>query len=536
MHALIASARKSKRKLYCCFVDFKKAFDSVPRAKLWEVLAAKGITGDILKSIQSIYAQDEACVLTGEGLTDSFRCTTGVKQGCPASPLLFGLYIDEIEALLRGSQDRIDAPMLMQTMVAILLFADDIALFSHSAQGLQAQLDILLGFCQERGLKVNVGKTKVVVFEYRESESPEFLYDGAVVERVQIFKYLGICFHATRGMSCAMEYLCTAARKAMHAVLGRCFEIPIHAPQLKCMLFDALVQPILNYACEVWASVGGKNALEDLQRVELRFLKMLLGVPPNTSDRLVYAEFGRLPLRHTWAQQSLKYLDRVMRMDEGRLCKAAFLADTEHGLGWLLGLKDMLRSFDVRLPRSLDEFDLKTTGGELKDKAVVHGMTAVRGNHLEEAYFSFKTEFRYEPYISQAKNKHLRKEIALFRTGSHWLMVRKGRIDNIPYHKRLCPCCRVVDDEMHAIFHCTLYESERLAFADLFEGDQNLRFFLASNPVHRVALFLIACKHAQPARIQESRPVFDHALDRDGFVMDLTDFCDEFEADEFDSD
>ena len=90
IHTLVAQARRSHRKLYCCFVDFKKAFDSVPRHTLWQVLAELGINGNILDSLKSMYAQDEACVMTQEGLTEAFRCTAGVKQGCPASPLLFG--------------------------------------------------------------------------------------------------------------------------------------------------------------------------------------------------------------------------------------------------------------------------------------------------------------------------------------------------------------------------------------------------------------------------------------------------------------
>ena len=100
MQTVIANAHKVKNKLYCYFVDFKKVFDSVPRQRLWEVLASLGVKRVILACIHSIYEQDEASVLTRAGLTEAFRCTAGVKQGCPASPLLFGLYKDELEALL----------------------------------------------------------------------------------------------------------------------------------------------------------------------------------------------------------------------------------------------------------------------------------------------------------------------------------------------------------------------------------------------------------------------------------------------------
>ena len=249
MQALIANARKAKKKLYCCFVDFKKAFDCVPRQRLWEVLASLGVKGDILACIQSIYEQDEACVLTRAGLTEAFRCTAGVKQGCPASPLLFGLYIDELETQLRADIDRIDAPSLVDTLVAILLFADDIALMSYSPAGLQHQLSILAKFCADRGLNVNVSKTKVVVFEPRRTECPPFIYDheGQTIERVEIFKYLGIAFHGNRGLSCAMEHLCNSARKALFAMYGRCHEMHISSPTLQSTVFDALVRPILSY-------------------------------------------------------------------------------------------------------------------------------------------------------------------------------------------------------------------------------------------------------------------------------------------------
>ena len=497
LSTLIANARKSKRKLYSCFVDFKKAFDTVPRQQLWQVLASKGITGDILACLQSMYDKDEACVLTGEGLTDSFRCTTGVKQGCPASPLLFGLYIDDIEALLKEARDDIDAPTLAQQLVAILLFADDIALLSHSPEGLQRQLNILQGFCNRCGLTVNVAKTKVVVFERKQSQSPVFLYNGQAIKQADFFKYLGKCSHATRGLSCAIEFLYNSARKAMFGVLGRCHELHIYQPSLKLKLFDALVRPIMTYACETWAILGGKAAMRDIERVELRFLKMLLGVPENTSSKLVYAEFGRLPLQYSWLQQCLKYLGRMDSLGNDRLCKAAFVEDGLKGLGWYQGLQDQLRRLNIRLPRFSQQIDCKASSHELKDKAILSGMSAALGNHLEEAYFSFKVHFRCEPYIEQARNRHLRRVIAMFRTGSHWLMVRKGRIQRLEYHQRLCPSCNCLDDEKHAIFQCRDYDQIRPKFADLFASAHDLTTFLSNNSTHRVGLFLTACRDAR---------------------------------------
>ena len=77
----------------------------------------------------------------------------------------------------------------------LLLYADDLILMSESASGLQKQLDALASFCEQRQLTVNLSKTKVVVFATRQSDVCD---SGAVVERVENFKYLGFVVHATK--------------------------------------------------------------------------------------------------------------------------------------------------------------------------------------------------------------------------------------------------------------------------------------------------------------------------------------------------
>ena len=191
IQTLMQRAGRSKRKLYTCFVDFRKAFDLVPDCTLWKVLEESGMTGKVLALLKSMYAADEACVLTGEGPTDLFECGIGVKQGCPASPLLVSLYLDELEPKLKASAADIDCPQ-SAGILAILLFADDIALFSYSQSGLQQQLDILHRFSAARGLTANVKKTKILVSEARKSSHTSFYFNGDVIDQVDEFKYLGI--------------------------------------------------------------------------------------------------------------------------------------------------------------------------------------------------------------------------------------------------------------------------------------------------------------------------------------------------------
>ena len=87
----------------------------------------------------------------------------GVRQGCPLSPTLFGLFFDDLHSQLQS-----DCPLAgiecRGTRIPSLFYADDVALLSGSAQGLQQLLDSMQSFCAANGLTISVPKKEVVVF------------------------------------------------------------------------------------------------------------------------------------------------------------------------------------------------------------------------------------------------------------------------------------------------------------------------------------------------------------------------------------
>ena len=83
---------------YCCFVDFKKAFDTMTIDKLWNKMEELCILDGYRAAIQRLYEKVRAKIRTSEGMSKCFGSDIGVKQGCPLSPTLFGLYIDKLEA------------------------------------------------------------------------------------------------------------------------------------------------------------------------------------------------------------------------------------------------------------------------------------------------------------------------------------------------------------------------------------------------------------------------------------------------------
>ena len=96
LRALIEEGRHNKKKIYCCFVDFRKAFDTVPHAWLMQRLEAIGIPMEIQWGINALYESVSRRVRTPNRVSETVTSTVGLKQGCPLSPTLFGLYIEEI--------------------------------------------------------------------------------------------------------------------------------------------------------------------------------------------------------------------------------------------------------------------------------------------------------------------------------------------------------------------------------------------------------------------------------------------------------
>lgn len=141
---------KKKGKLYVCFVDFKCAFDSVNREKLWAVLKTNGLKGNLMKVIKSMCEGIKTCVRVDNDYTDYFNCDEGLKQGCLLSPILHSMFVNDFTKIietsgLRGTQLH---PDLIE--IFIILFADNIALISDTVGGLQSQLGLLYSFCKDK--------------------------------------------------------------------------------------------------------------------------------------------------------------------------------------------------------------------------------------------------------------------------------------------------------------------------------------------------------------------------------------------------
>ena len=118
---------KENSKIFSCFVDFKKAFDSVPRDLLLKKILDMGITGKLFNIIRHIYTTDKACVKLGQSRSDFFSLNIGVRQGCILSPLLFNLFISDLAKQFDTMEDKLQ---LGQSSINSLFWAVDLVFSS----------------------------------------------------------------------------------------------------------------------------------------------------------------------------------------------------------------------------------------------------------------------------------------------------------------------------------------------------------------------------------------------------------------------
>ena len=199
LNAVIGNRLKQREnKLYTAFIDFKKVFDHVSRVRLWRKMENIGIKGKFLEMTKEIYKITWNGVLVGEKVTEKFETNNGVRQGCPLSPILFNIFIYNLEETLRKNNTggtALGSSSGTGLKVYALLYAVDVALVAEDGRELTSMLKTLERWSHRNQMEVNVEKTKIMVFRNGgRRKSERWRYKGENIEVVREFKYLGFWF------------------------------------------------------------------------------------------------------------------------------------------------------------------------------------------------------------------------------------------------------------------------------------------------------------------------------------------------------
>ena len=141
----------ANKRLYMAFVVLEKAFDRVPRKVIWWTLRNLGVDEWIVHLVQGMYSNARSRVRVGEGYSEEFEVKVGVHQGSVLSPLLFIIVLEALSREFRCGVPWED------------LYADDLVIIAESLEECVRRLLTWKEAMEEKGLRVNAGKTKIMI-------------------------------------------------------------------------------------------------------------------------------------------------------------------------------------------------------------------------------------------------------------------------------------------------------------------------------------------------------------------------------------
>eukprot|EP00794_Sanderia_malayensis_P006629 gene6629-biopygen5401 len=241
---------KNSMIVYNNFIDYKKAFDRVWHEALWAVLQKYGIDSNIMTCLKNLYANAKSAVRVNTNLSEFFKCSVGVRQGCILSPMLFNAFLEE---LVTRVTDGFESGISIQGKpLTNLRFADDIALLAASASRLKGLTKSLIETSKKMGMEISAEKSNVLVVGATSERIDENVeVGGAPLEQVQQFKYLGCTIHEN-GKSTAEVRIRTGMAKAEMTKLSTIWNSRKITFPVKLRLLTSVITSVLLYGCEAW--------------------------------------------------------------------------------------------------------------------------------------------------------------------------------------------------------------------------------------------------------------------------------------------
>lgn len=306
-------AIENKRTILAVFVDLKRAFETIDRRKLVEVLRRYGIAGNVLKWFSSYLEERTQVTLFNGVLSPEVAVDLGVPQGSVLGPLLFILYMNDIKKALQRSE--------------VNMFADDTVIYvtgscrEECCEILNAELNVFADWLKRKKLKLNVSKTKcMLITNQRRDDTDGTVYiDGEVVERVDVIKYLGVMLDNKLNFD---EHINYTIRKAARK-LGIMYRLNKYLSfDNKLMIYNTLIAPHFDYCASILFTATQQQQ-KRMQLLQNKVMRLILGC-----ERLTPRSFMLDCLRWMSVRQRVEYntLVFIFRLTKGMAPQ--YLTDT----------------------------------------------------------------------------------------------------------------------------------------------------------------------------------------------------------------
>ena len=440
-------ARRKKRKLYVCFVDFSTAYDCIPRSKMFSILRRLGCGAVMVAALVAMYAVTQSVIGTAV-----VSASIGLKQGSPTSVILFVIFINDLIHLIKSSCG-IDGFL---GWLHLLVLMDDTVLLSTTRHGMHAKLDLLHQYCHSHKTKVNSKKTKFFVINDVIEDRESFVFELFTVAWCDRYIYLGSPFTSDGKPSSAIkEHASSKTSQALKFVsfVQQNNDVPFY---VKLRVFHACIMSSLLYGCETWL----QGDLRPVTKLYNTCIKALLGVRNTTCNDLCYMELGLPPLKALVTSKQRAFVKAMWRRREHldddpwthamNLARQARTATSRH-------LEDLL----IR-----DTDDVGEASANLRD--IIVNAAGSRRAKYATLNPTLSVHSVYTKRCSTSSEERHRLSFTRFRVSAHSLAIETGRWNRggrgrLPIEDRLCACGEV-QDELHVVEACPLTEHIRQQF------------------------------------------------------------------------
>ena len=255
------------------YLDFSKAFDTVPHQRLLNKLKANGIQNNLLKWIESFLSNRTQRVRVNASYSDYVPVTSGIPQGSILGPLLFIIFINDLS-------DGTSCPCK--------IFADDTKSYDIDKNHKLLQKDLLtfLKWSAKWLLKFNKSKCSVLHMG-KNNRKEKYYMDEDLTEELKSIdseKDVGVTFSKDLKFNLHINNVIKKSNQ-LTGLIKRSFTYTDR--QLLLNLYKSIVRPHLEYANVIWHPFY-KNQLVALEKVQRRYTKFIPGLSKKTyQERLL---------------------------------------------------------------------------------------------------------------------------------------------------------------------------------------------------------------------------------------------------------
>ena len=327
-------SREQQQNLCMVFIDFVKAYDSVQRDSLWQVMLDWGAPAQFVRKLADLHVPTRVCVRLGTLFGSDFRTAVGLRQGCVLAPVLFNLYLERVmrdanvgggvkvdvvegRSLLRPNAYREKATQ--HVCVGEVRFADDLTVMGEDVIAVQDGVGRVEVSAMKYGLAMSVTKSKVMhIMGDGTHGDGSIVIAGNEVDTVNKFVFLGSMVSEDGGCSDEIKRRMALARSsfdALKSVLWRQTDVMVPT---KMKIFRAVVLSRLLYGAECWIITSAD--MDRLEAFQSSCLRRILRVSymKHKSNEWVRKKCGQPLLEEIIRQRRMRWLGHVQRMDGER--------------------------------------------------------------------------------------------------------------------------------------------------------------------------------------------------------------------------